>query len=235
MSESLTTDLGLAPDANTNKSAEPSLLNDRDIASGKLTAWQRWELPAFEADRALASEVCLPTAGEIEQMHQQSREEGYQAGYTEGRQSGYAEGLAQATQQNQRFLTLVDLLEQKVDEQVASELMGLSLDIARQVVQQSLKVRPDMLLGMVREAIGSLPVFNQAAHLILNPEDAALVRERIGEQLSHSGWKVLEDARMERGGARLETANSQIDASLEARWKRVTAAMGQENSWLIQE
>ena len=103
------------------------------------------------------------------------------------------------------------------------------------LIQQSLKVQPDLLLGMVREAIGSLPVFNQAAHLILNPADAALVRERIGEQLSHSGWKLLEDARMEQGGARLETANSQIDASLEARWKRVTAAMGQENSWLVQE
>lgn len=219
-------------DAHTITTTDP---NELDTRPGKLTAWQRWELPAFEAGRELARNAGLPTAGEIEQIHQQSRDEGYQLGFNEGKQKGYAEGLAQASQQNQRFSDLTILLEQKVDELVAGELMGLSLDIARQVVQQSLKVRPDMLLGMVREAIGSLPVFNQAAHLILNPEDAALVRERIGEQLSHSGWKILEDARMERGGARLETANSQIDASLEARWKRVTAAMGQEDSWLVQE
>lgn len=209
--------------------------NGIDTNPGKLTAWQRWELPAFEAGRALALNAGLPTAAEIEQIHQQSRDEGFQLGFAEGKQNGYAEGLTQASEQNKRLSALTTQLEQQVDEQVARELMGLSLDIARQVIQQSLKIQPDLLLGMVREAIGSLPVFNQAAHLILNPADAALVRERIGEQLSHSGWKILEDARMARGDARLETANSQIDASLEARWRRVTAAMGQENSWFVQE
>lgn len=201
----------------------------------KLTAWQRWELPAFEAGQELARNVGLPTAAELEQIHQQSREEGMQVGYAEGQQRGYAEGLLQAGQQNQRLSDVMSVLEQQVDEQVVQELMYLSLDIARQVIQQALKIQPELLLAMVREAIGSLPVFNQAAHLILNPDDAALVRERMGEQLSHSGWKILEDARMERGGARLETANSQIDASLEARWKRVIAAMGQDASWLVKE
>jgi flagellar assembly protein FliH len=203
--------------------------------SGKLTAWQRWELPAFEAGRELALDVGLPTAADLEQIHQQSRDEGQQAGYVEGQQRGYAEGLLQAAGQNQRWSDLMGVLEQQVDEKVTQELMGLSLDIARQVIQQSLNVQPELLLGMVREAIGSLPVFNQAAHLLLNPDDAAMVRERMGEQLSHSGWKILEDTRMQRGGARLETANSQIDASVEARWNRVTAAMGQDASWLVQE
>ncbi len=201
----------------------------------KLTAWQRWELPAFEAGRELALNVGLPTAAELELIQQQSRDEGQQAGYAEGQQRGYAEGLLQAASQNQRWTELMNVLEQQVDEQVTQELMGLSLDIARQVIQQSLNVQPELLLGMVREAIGSLPVFNQAAHLLLNPDDAAMVRERMGEQLSHSGWKILEDPRMQRGGARLETANSQIDASVEARWKRVTAAMGQDASWLVSE
>jgi flagellar assembly protein FliH len=57
----------------------------------------------------------------------------------------------------------------------------------------------------------------------------------MGEQLTHSGWKIFEDARIERGGVRIETANSQIDASLETRWNRVVAALGQDTTWLIQE
>jgi flagellar assembly protein FliH len=122
-----------------------------------------------------------------------------------------------------------------MDEQVARELLDLSLDIARQVLHQALKVNPELLLGVVREAIGTLPHVNQGAHLVLNPDDAALVRERMGEQLSHSGWKIFEDARVERGGARIETANSQIDASLETRWNRVVAALGQDTKWLIEE
>lgn len=212
-------------------------MSDADSVAGmaatepaKLTAWQRWELPAFEAQHGLGK-IGLPTAAAVELMHRQAREEGH----AEGRQRGYADGLQQAAQDNRRLSDLMNVLEQQMDELVAQELLGLALDIARQVIQQALQVQPELLLPMVREAIGSLPVFNQAAHLILHPDDAALVRERMGEQLSHSGWKILEDPRMDRGGARLETANSQVDASLEARWKRVTAAMGQETPWLIKE
>jgi flagellar assembly protein FliH len=199
----------------------------------KLSAWQRWELPAFEAGSALARSVGLPTAGEMAQMQQQARDEAYQAGYAEGQQRGYAEGLQQALVESKRLAELTNLFESQIDEKVTQELMGLSLDIAQQVLQQSLKIQPELLLGMVREAIGTLPVFNQAAHLILNPEDAALVREHMGEQLNHSGWKILEDPRMVRGDARLETANSQVDATIEARWNRVVTAMGQDAKWMV--
>jgi flagellar assembly protein FliH len=199
----------------------------------KLSAWQRWELPAFEAGSALARSVGLPTAAEMAQMQEQARDEAYQAGYAEGQQRGYAEGLQQILAEKERLAELTKLFESRIDEKVTQELMGLSLDIAQQVLQQSLKIQPELLLGLVREAIGTLPVFNQAAHLILNPEDAALVREHMGEQLNHSGWKLLEDPRMARGDARLETANSQVDATIEARWNRVMTAMGQDAKWLV--
>lgn len=199
----------------------------------KLSAWQRWELPAFEAGSSLARNVGLPTASQLEAMQQLARDEAYQAGYAEGQQRGYAEGLQQALAEKARLAELSKLLEAQIDEKVTQELMGLSLDIAQQVLQQAIKVQPELLLGMVREAIGTLPVFNQAAHIILNPEDAAMVREHMGEQLSHSGWKILEDPRTARGDARLETANSQVDATLEARWDRVISAMGQEAKWLV--
>ncbi len=203
-------------------------MSDLVTTPEKLTAWQRWELPNFEArDAVRENEVALPTAAQIEEIQRQAREEGFQ--------SGYAEGMQQAVQENQRLAALIGLLEQQVDEQVASELLDLSLDVARQMLHQALKVNPELLLAVVREAIGTLPHFNQGAHLVLHPDDAALVRERMGEQLSHSGWKIFEDARVERGGARIETANSQIDATLETRWKRVVAALGQDSSWLIPE
>lgn len=216
-------------------------MSDADIVTSlpasatpeKLSAWQRWELPAFEAGSELARNIGLPTASQLEKMQQLARDEAYQAGYAEGQQRGYAEGMQRALAEKSQFVELSKLLESQIDEKVTQELMGLSLDIAQQVLQQSLKVHSELLLGMVREAIGTLPVFNQAAHLILNPEDAEMVREHMGEQLSHSGWKILEDPRMARGDARLETANSQIDATVEARWDRVMNAMGQEAKWLV--
>jgi flagellar assembly protein FliH len=202
-------------------------MSDLATPEEKLTAWQRWEAPNFGAGGLRTGDVALPTAEQIEEIQRQAREEGFQA--------GHAEGVQRAVQENQRLADLLGLLEQQMDEQVAQELLDLSLDIAKQMLHQALKINPELVLGVVREAIGTLPHFNQSAHLILHPDDAALVRERMGEQLTHSGWKIFEDARVERGGARIETATSQIDASLETRWKRVVAALGQDTTWLIQE
>lgn len=194
----------------------------------KLTAWQRWELPNFEEHGGLRpGDARLPTASQVEEIHRQARDEGYQ--------NGYAEGKKKAAQENQRLAALLEALEQQVDTQVAQELLDLALDISRQMLHQALKVQPELLLGVVREAIGTLPHYNQGAHLVLHPEDAALVRERMGEQLEHSGWNIFEDDRIERGGARIETANSQIDATLESRWNRVVAALGQDAAWLVKE
>lgn len=199
-----------------------------ELEPEKLTAWQRWELPNFDGRRVAGpGGVALPTASQIDAMHRQAHDEGFQAGYTEG--------VKKAIQENQRLAALIEALAQQVDEQVARELLDLSLDLARQMLHQALKVNPELMLGVVNEAIGTLPHYNQGAHMVLHPDDAALVRERMGEQLTHAGWKIFEDARIERGGARFETANSQIDASLETRWKRIVAALGKDTSWLVQE
>lgn len=217
-------------------------------AKGRLTAYQRWELPAFdlvdeevETEIAAIPAVILPTAAEVEQIHQQAHDEGYQAGYAEGAQKARDEESAardaaqMARDEAQRLAGMIGALDQElqqVDQQVAQNLLDLSMEIARQMLLQALKVKPELLLGVVNEAISELPHFSQHAHLVLHPSDAELVRSKMGEQLEHTGWKIFEDAQIERGGCRVETAHSQIDASLATRWKRVVASIGQDNSWL---
>lgn len=203
-----------------------------DLATPKerLTAYQRWELPAFDAvgTRNGSAAVSLPTAAELEQAHRLAHEEGYREGYTEGGQ--------RAGKEAQRMVQMMDALNlelQQIDQQVVQGLLDLALEISRQVLQQTLKVKPELLLDVVRKAVGELPPFNQHAHLVLHPDDAELVRVRMGEQLGHTGWKIIEDDQMERGGCRLETAHSQIDATLATRWQRVAASIGQDSTWLV--
>ena len=165
----------------------------------------------------------LPTAAEVEHIHQQAHEEGYQA------------GAQKARDEAQRLAGIIGALDkelQQVDQQVAQNLLDLSMEIAKQMLQQALKVKPELILSVVNEAISELPHFSQHVQLILHPSDAELVRSKMGEQLGHAGWKIFEDVQMERGGCRVETANSQIDASLTTRWKRVVSSIGQDNSWL---
>ncbi|MFA5824498.1 MAG: flagellar assembly protein FliH [Gallionellaceae bacterium] len=205
------------------------LMSDVLIPKEKLTAYERWELPSFDAGGGIRVSgnpggMKLPTASELEDIQRQAHDEGYQA--------GYAEGLHRATSETQRFAALLASTEQELDQQVTQSLLDLALELAQQMLHQALKVNPELLLEVIREAISSLPHFNPGAHIVLNPADAEIVRARMGEQLAHSGWKIFEDAQITRGGARIETAHSQIDATLETRWKRITANMGQDSSWL---
>jgi flagellar assembly protein FliH len=211
------------------------------IPKESLTAYQRWELPTFDPPKEELVEIptaTLPTAAEVEQMHQQAYDEGHQEGYDRG----YAEGAKQAREEEQkardevlRLGGMIDALDkelQQVDQQVAQSLLDLSMELAKRMLLQALKVKPELLLNVVNEAISELPHFSHHAYLILHPADAELVRSRMGEQLDHTGWKILEDAKIECGGCRVETANSQIDATLATRWKRIVASIGQESAWL---
>jgi len=88
------------------------------------------------------------------------------------------------------------------------------------------------MLPIVKEAIGGLIQNYQHPRVVVHPDDAALVRAYFAEEGGgHAPWKVNEDAGMERGGCRIETVNSEIDATLQDRWQRLVAALGRENLW----
>jgi flagellar assembly protein FliH len=204
-------------------------MSDAVTPKEHLTAYQRWELPAFDMVNKVSTtpEMDLPTAAQLEHIHIQAHEEGYQAGYAEGMKLAGTEA-----QRMERMLESLNKELQQVDQQIAQDLLNLALEIAKQMIQQALKIKPELLLNVVRAAINELPYFNQNANLVLHSDDALLLRTSMGEQLLHSGWKVFEDDQIERGGCRVETAHSQIDATLPKRWQRVVASIGQENAWL---
>lgn len=217
------------------------------IPKEKLTAYQRWELAAFDeaeqtrtvttsTDAASATNsteedegtaVKLPTASEIEQIHTEAHEAGYAA--------GYEEGLTLARAEVEKLVTLGVRLHENLnalDQEIAEELLSVAVEIAGQVLRQSLKIQPEMIIPVVREAVAALPLHHGHPALFLNPEDAAIVREHMSEQLNHNGWRILEDSSIETGGCRIESGASEVDATLETRWKRVLDAIGTSSEWL---
>jgi flagellar assembly protein FliH len=109
--------------------------------------------------------------------------------------------------------------------------MDLALDIARQMVRSALQAEPALVLAVVREAIESLPQINQNPTLALHPQDAQLVREMLGQEYQGNVWRIVEDLQMERGGCRIETASTEIDANMEDRWKRIVNSLGSDAAW----
>lgn len=222
----------------------------------KLTAWERWELASFGEERrahplkpapapapATATEaekdagepvenVRLPTAEEIERIHQEAHDEGLRKGHEEGYRAGFAAGQEKARDEARRLAAAADRLERylgELDLQLADETLALAIELARQVIRQDIAARPETLLAVVREALAQLP--HQHVAIYLHPEDASLLRSYLGDQLAHAGHRIHEDAKLARGDCVLEAGGSQIDATVAMRWRRVLAGLGIESAW----
>lgn len=213
------------------------------IPKEQLSAYQRWELDALDEAKAVAhgagggndGQLTLPTAEAIEHIHQQAHEEGFQEGLRHGREQGYREGRERAQEEAQRlnqFLTQVGEALHQLDREMAQQMLDLALGIAKQMLRQALSVHPELVLQVVQEAINSLPQANQHPQLFLHPQDAELVRTYLDAELAHGHWRVVEDRQIEPGGFRLETAHSELDATLESRWQKVLESLGQSGDWL---
>jgi flagellar assembly protein FliH len=203
------------------------------IPKENLTAFERWELASFDlgGGKQKAANTPVITEEELDQIRQRAHAEGYAAGQEEGRELGIQQAAADTAKLQNMMGNLQQALNQ-VDEQVAQSLLDLALEVARKMVHQTLQTQPEIILKVINDAIAELPHFNQNAHLILHPADAELVRQRMGEQLTHSGWKIFTDNQIERGGCKVETAHSHVDAEVGARWKKVVESIGQNKSWL---
>jgi flagellar assembly protein FliH len=176
----------------------------------------------------VAIEEAAPvTAEQIEQIQQQARKEGFEQGRRDGLQAARKEVDTTLQRLEQIMQALAEPL-QAVDEQVESELTQLAIAIARQIIRRELQSDPGQVIGVVRDALSALPSAARNVRIHLNPQDALLVREKlVPADDAEMPWKVIDDIALTRGGCRIESATSRIDASVEKRLNSViTELMG---------
>ena len=203
-------------------------------------AFQPWEPTSFDAategvTAADSANVTLPTIEQIAAIEEQARQEGFDAGHAEGHAQGLAEGREQAAREAARLHDIAEAFSSEVsraDELISQQVLELSLDLTRALLKSALAIQPELVLPIVREAVRYLPTLQQPALLYLNPADTALVSQNMGDELAKLGWTLTDDAQLEPGGCRVDSAHNQIDASLPTRWQRLTAALGKDSDWL---
>ncbi len=191
------------------------------------------ERPSVVAKRPPPIE--LPTEATVAAIKEEARLHGYQAGHA----AGYADALAAGKAEQARELAHLQVVAERfsaalaqADEVIANDVLELALHLAKGMLKNALEVKPELLLPVVREAIEYLPALHQPALLLLNPQDAQLVRDAIGEELDKGGWRLVEDPGIQRGGCRIDTATNQIDAQAASRWARLTNALGKNIEWM---
>lgn len=225
------------------------------IPKDKLAGYQRWNIGSLDAKSA-APQVRSPvdnpntTASpppahsgpveahatpsqisleEIERIHEEARVAGHSLGYREGQEAGRAALESSIADSTARFAELLGNLQTSLahlDQHVADQVLGLALEVASQVLRGAINTRPELLLPVIREAITALPLHHAHVIIRLCPADARLIREQIGEQLAHTGAQIIDDPEISPGGCLLVAGASEVDATIETRWKRVLEAIG---------
>jgi len=158
----------------------------------------------------------ITTVGGLVDLQAEAHKEAFDQGLAEGREAGRADIRAQVERLAGMLHDLARPFEE-LDMEVERELLTLSMALARQIVRRELKTDPTQIIGIIREAIAALPVAARDVRVHVHPEDAAVMREHLAPTESERAWVIVEDPVMARGGCRITTATSRIDARLETR------------------
>ncbi len=185
-----------------------------------------WKLTSLEGGGASAKSREHEDAERIKVINQQAYRQGYDA--------GYAKGAATAAAEAGRLAELTESLQHEtsgLEQRIAEDLVRLSLTLARSLVRESLKVHPELIEAIVRESVRDVPPFSQCMRLRMHPDDARLLSSHLVSEIGPQ-WTIVEDPAITRGGCRVETSACEIDATLETRWQKLSAALAQDSEWI---
>jgi len=209
------------------------LRNRNRVIRGNAEDAAQW-LPPSVGGKSVESGDTAPllTAAQLEELSRQAHVEGYEQGRQEGFEYGHREGLEEGRQQLLDRVSRLDELIAKLekpfedlDDQVEHEVVTLVVAMVRQLVRREVRTDPAQIVGVVREALGVLPVNARSIRVLLHPEDAELVREAYAVGESEQNWQIVEEPVIQRGGCRIYTDNSQIDATLDSRLNSLIAPL----------
>jgi len=191
------------------------------------TAFEQWEVVELAASASGTALPAVDIEAELSTLREAARAEGYAA--------GLAAGLAESEQTDGRLKQLAESFGNTLDNldfHLAEMVLELALDVARQVVTSELAVRPQHILDVVNLALKQMAETNREARLLLNPEDAALVRPHLDQVLDKNRLRIVEDVRIVRGGCLIETSQGDLDATLPTRWRQVVQVLGSNQNWI---
>jgi flagellar assembly protein FliH len=153
----------------------------------------------------------------------------YERGHADGQAAGHAAAMRVRSQHAAEMARVLDALRGRFGElesEGAEQVLTLALTIARQVMRRELEVDRAAVMPALHEAVHA--VIDQQAHpcIHMNPQDLAHLRDGLDADGLLKGCRFIADAAISRGGCRVETGHSDVDATIESRWNRVLAAIG---------
>lgn len=155
-------------------------------------------------------------------------EQGLAQGKKEGEKKGYEDNLHLLRKQTAELVSLLGSLSEpfkELDEAVENELVNLAIGIASQLIRREIKIDRGQIVAVIREAVNALPLAAQKITLHMHPEDAELVRSSLALDDVSPPWTIIEEPLFTRGGCKVETETSRINATVENRLAIIVATV----------
>ena len=185
--------------------------------------------------------AAYPTAAELEAIHQDAWQAGYdaglQAGMQAGEERGRAEGaeraLLEAQQQFQQYWQPLSTLQQSFEQelsllgaQLSQEVLALAVSFAEKMIGEVVSHDPAVLRSLLTEALDTLADSVAQVKVQAHPDELATLQAFLGEQYPQWRMQWLADASRTRGGCRIETPSASIDLTLESRLQLLRKGLG---------
>lgn len=193
-----------------------------------------------EVEEVELEQVQPLTLEDVEAVRQDAYNEGFSAGEKDGFRAGQLRAQKEAEAALQPRLAALESLMQQLfdpigeqDQAIEHMLLELVQHISEEVIQRELTLSSAQIGRVLREAMKLLPMDDGQVRIHVNPQDFAEIktlRERHEEN-----WRILEDDSLLPGGCRIETRNSQIDASVETRLHTLTQQLLEQRRHLQME
>jgi flagellar assembly protein FliH len=187
-------------------------------------------LPPPQAEPAPSVQaVAVP---EIDLSHHHTRlaeleRDAFAKGFAQGERAG-AEAASQRGEAMLRRLTQtieeLTTLRAQMIHQTERQMVQLALAVARRIVHREVSIDQDLLIAMARVALDRL---GESAKVTvrLHPEEFEATAGARAAQWTTSAVEVVADARVGRGGCRVESEYGMMDAGVEGQIQEVARAL----------
>lgn len=169
--------------------------------------------------------------------HKAGLEQGHQTGHALGLEAGRQEAREELRQQIEQTVAPLSPLAGNFDEALkqltedtASEIVELALAVGSHLARVTLDMKPELVLGIVRDLLHMEPALTGKPRLWLHPQDLLLVQQVLGNELEAADWTLQPDDQVSRGGCRITGNSGAVDATWEQRLQSVRTSIRRPRS-----
>lgn len=145
---------------------------------------------------------------------------------------GYQQGIDAAKQDIESLKEAIEdffRAKQDVYDEIAPDILEISLDIAKKIIKKEMSENPEILLENIKGILKGLSKEESKIVLKVNPSQAVMLKQEMPEAVAMAGLEakviIMPDEDTMEGGCMFTTDNGVIDATIETQLTIISEAL----------